>query len=145
MSIFSNGLWYAMLTNSTTNSEIFNHYLIKMNDWINKNKLFGYSKVIILLNNWPYHKSKRTIDKIKNINLNLMFLPPYSPSLAPIELIFGLIKQRLCKQLVGAKLNLNSKDVPKKIFDVIKNIDRQCVIKTFIKFYEELKINLLLK
>ena len=84
ISIFSNGLWYAILTNSTANSEIFTYYLIKMNDWINKNKLFGYSKVIILLDNWPYHKSKRTIDKLKNINLNVIFLPPYSPSLAPI-------------------------------------------------------------
>ena len=100
MSIFSNGLWCSMLTNSTTNSETFTHYLIKINDWINKNKLFGFSKVIILLDNWPYHKSKRTIDKFNNINLNMMFLPPYSSSFASIELIFGLIKQKLCKQLL---------------------------------------------
>ena len=49
------------------------------------------------------------------------------------------------RPIVGVKLNLNSKDAPKKIFDVIKNFDRQCVIKTFTKFYEELKINLSLK
>ena len=68
-----------------------------------------------------------------------MFLPLYSSLLAPIELKFGLIKQKLCKQLVEVKLNLNSKDASKKIFDAIKNIEKRCVIETFTKFYEELK------
>ena len=145
MSIFSNEVWFVMLSNSTTNSEIFTHYLIKMNDWINKNNMFGYSKAFILLDNWPYHKSKRTLDKLKRIKMNLMFLPPYSPSLAPIELIFGLIKQKLCKQSIGVKLNLNTKEASKKILDVIKSLSKQCVIKTFAKFYEEIKINLSLK
>ena len=77
--------------------------------------------------------------------MNLMFLPPYSPSLAPIELIFGLIKQKLCKQSIGVKLNLNTKEASKKILDVIKSLSKQCVIKTFAKFYEEIKINLSLK
>ena len=34
MSIFSSGWWFSMFTETTTNSSIFVHYLVKMNDWI---------------------------------------------------------------------------------------------------------------
>ena len=142
MTIFSNGVWFVMLTNNTTNSYIFTHYLDKMNNWINNNNMFGYSSIYLMMDNWPYHKSKETTERLKNLNIKTIFLPPYSPTLAPIEIIFGWIKKRISKESLRSKLNLKSKEAPAIIFNIIKRIDKQLGIKTFRKFYMELKSNL---
>ena len=56
--------------------------------------------------------------------MKIVFLPPYSPSLATIELIFGWIKRKLSKNLIGTKLSLDSKEASNAIFNVIKEIDK---------------------
>ena len=43
MSLFSSRWWFTMFTETTTNSDIFAHYLVKMNDWIYNNNMFGYN------------------------------------------------------------------------------------------------------
>ena len=40
---FQAGDGFTMFTETTTNSEIFAHYLVKMNDWIYNNNMFGYN------------------------------------------------------------------------------------------------------
>ena len=92
MSIFSNGCWFAMLWNTNTNSQVFLHYISKINEWLNCNKLFGYDNIYMILDNCSYHKSSETIKQLWNSEMKIVFLPPYSPSLAPIELIFEWIK-----------------------------------------------------
>ena len=142
MSIFSNGCWFAMLWNTNTNSQVFLHYISKINEWLNCNKLFGYDNIYMILDNCSYHKSSETIKQLWNSEMKIVFLPPYSPSLAPIELIFGWIKRKLCKNLIGTKLSLDSKEASNAIFNVIKEIDKRLVINIFGRFYRELKINL---
>ena len=142
MTIFSNGCWFVMMTKSTTTSEVFIHFMTKMNEWLNKNNMFNYECLHLHLDNCPYHKSKETINYLRKTKLKVYFLPPYSPSLAPIELAFGLIKRKLKRKSKGSKLYLHSKDAFDKIFDVLNDMDRQIILKLFRKFYKELKINL---
>ena len=59
MFIFSSEWWFTIFTETTTNSDIFAHYFVKMNNWIYNNML-GYNFYkIILLDNIPNHKSNR--------------------------------------------------------------------------------------
>ena len=48
---------------------------------------------IILMDNAAYHGSKEVREVIKQLQLPVMYLPPYTPDFAPIELIFNQIKQ----------------------------------------------------
>ena len=60
MSIFLSGWCFKMFTETTSNSDIFAHYLVKMNDWIYNNSMFGYNFFkIILIDNILNHKSNR--------------------------------------------------------------------------------------
>jgi transposase len=50
---------------------------------------------IVVLDNLSSHKSQRTRELIEAAGAELHFLPPYSPDLNPIEMIFAKIKQLL--------------------------------------------------
>ena len=47
---------------------------------------------IVIMDNLGSHKSKAVRDAIKAAGARLIFLPPYSPDLNPIEQIFSKIK-----------------------------------------------------
>ncbi len=47
---------------------------------------------IVVLDNLGSHKGKAVRNMIRNAGAHLMFLPPYSPNLNPIEQVFAKIK-----------------------------------------------------
>lgn len=50
---------------------------------------------IIIIDNASYHKSEELLKLFHNHKITLLFLPPYSPDLNPIEKLWGTIKQHL--------------------------------------------------
>jgi transposase len=50
---------------------------------------------VVVLDNLSSHKRGRTRQLIEAVGADMVFLPPYSPDLNPIEMIFAKIKQLL--------------------------------------------------
>jgi len=50
---------------------------------------------VVVLDNLSSHKRKRTRELIESAGAQLLFLPPYSPDLNPIELVFSKVKHLL--------------------------------------------------
>ena len=50
---------------------------------------------IIILDNASYHKSEQLLKLFHSHKISILFLPPYSPDLNPIEPMWGTIKQHL--------------------------------------------------
>jgi len=50
---------------------------------------------IVVMDNLSSHKSVRTRELIEGAGARLIFLPPYSPDLNPIEMVFAKVKQLL--------------------------------------------------
>ena len=48
-----------------------------------------------MLDNAPIHLSKETQAIFRQISLPTLFLPPYSPTLAPVELFFRYLKSKI--------------------------------------------------
>ncbi|NSM56356.1 hypothetical protein HET73_01860 [Wolbachia endosymbiont of Atemnus politus] len=56
----------------------------------------------IVLDNASFHKSERTKELIENAGCKILFLPPYSPDLNPIEHFwFACNKKSAAKLLAG--------------------------------------------
>ena len=142
MTIFANGWWFVLISNSNTNAEIFEFYLKKLNCWLVSKDLFGYQKLWLTLDNWSYHKGKKIVKLMRSFNWNTLFLPPYSPSLAPIELAFGYLKKMLAKKWRGDRLNLNTKGANQHILTEMKKLTKPKICSLFRHFYKELRINL---
>jgi transposase len=52
---------------------------------------------IVVMDNLPVHKSRRVADAIESAGCMLVFLPPYSPDLSPIENMWSKVKAILRK------------------------------------------------
>ncbi len=50
---------------------------------------------VVIMDNLSSHKRQRTRELIESTGAELVFLPPYSPDLNPIEMVFSKIKQKL--------------------------------------------------
>ncbi len=75
------------LWDGTCNTLIFNDWLERM-----LCPLLGPEHVVVM-DNASFHKSPRTRELIEATGSKLLFLPPYSPDLMPIEGDFGAIKK----------------------------------------------------
>ena len=54
-----------------------------------------YRAIVAIIGNFPSHKSALVRQKAKDLGIYLVYLPPYSPNLNPIEFIWKAIKRVL--------------------------------------------------
>lgn len=54
-----------------------------------------YGRIMIVLDNFRSHHAKLTTETAQKLHIDLVFLPPYSPHLNPIEYIWKTIKREL--------------------------------------------------
>ena len=59
------------------------------------------------LDNAPIHVSRRTKRAAEELGMKLLLLPAYSPSLAPVEWVFGMSKKILANQKQIKVINFN--------------------------------------
>ena len=66
-----------------------------IDQWIETHNLNENKRVLVLLDNCPIHLNIQTISFMNTTRLWYMFLPIYTPSFAPIELIFANLKRKI--------------------------------------------------
>ena len=82
-----NKLIAPMLFDGTCNTIIFN-------EWLRHFMLPNLTRPsVIILDNAAFHKARSTLTLIKEAGHRLLFLPPYSPHLNPIEKLWANIKR----------------------------------------------------
>jgi transposase len=52
----------------------------------------------IIMDNVSFHKSKDVLDLVQSYNVEVIFIPPYSPRCNPIEEVFSIVKRSFRKQ-----------------------------------------------
>ena len=72
---------------------------------------------IVVMDNLSSHKVSGIVEAIEAVGASVMFLPPYSPDLNPIELMWSKIKAVLRKLKIRAKELLD--DAIARAFDLI--------------------------
>jgi transposase len=56
-------------------------------------------KSVIVMDNASFHRKSKLIPLAEKAGFRLIFLPPYSPNLNPIEHFWAWLKRHLCKTL----------------------------------------------
>jgi transposase len=96
--ITSRGDWISSPLSRRNNSKIFLSFIERMNQWIVRDLNYNnHLDTIILLDNCRIHKSKLLMESYLETGIQIVFLPPYSPQFAPVELMFGRMKYLLNK------------------------------------------------
>ena len=93
----SNGEFLCSWYQTTVDSDVFCDFIKLLKYWLKKLSVNTCSEVIIILDNAPYHSSAQTIEWLRSNGIQVEFLHPYCPTLAPVEVLFKNIKCSLKK------------------------------------------------
>jgi transposase len=98
-----------------TKSEDFCQFLtsVRYNNPINR--------ICLVLDNFPTHKAKGVKEKASELNIELIYLPPYSPDLNPIEYLWKSIKRLISISEIESKQEL-IEIVKQSFFDLTSNL-----------------------
>ena len=91
----SNGSLIEMITNDTLNEERFIVFMQNVKKWFDENNRFSNKKIWILLDNLASHRTQKAADLCSMYDFKIWFIPPYSHTLAPVDLAFGILKIKL--------------------------------------------------
>jgi transposase len=111
-----------MVYDDTCNANTFNAWL-EFNfipDAKKLQKLYPDNYIALVLDNVPYHKSIKTKELCEQNGITLIFQPPYSPDLNPIEPSWGNLKDEIRNQIF---LLIPFMD---KLFNAINRITWSC-------------------
>lgn len=88
-----------MVFNGSCNTELFNKWV---EQFLIKELKPGQ---VVVMDNASFHRSQKTKELIESVGCRLIFLPPYSPDLNPIEKFWANMK-RWIKQQIHSYLSL---------------------------------------
>ncbi|ADI73546.1 Integrase catalytic region (plasmid) [Methanohalobium evestigatum Z-7303] len=75
--------------------------------------------IVLIMDNARAHHALKTTMKAKQLGIILVFLPPYSPDLNPVEFIWKSIKREISVRFVQSKQHMRS--IIKTVFMKIGN------------------------
>jgi transposase len=87
--------WFALVKGSTVNSEVFWIFLEFFHKLIQLEIEETKENPTIIVDNWSVHNSQISKKLAASLDLDLKFLPPYCPEVAPVEQAFRAIKMKI--------------------------------------------------
>jgi transposase len=97
---------------------------INMNEYLKLlSQELGDRQAILVMDGAGWHRSK-TLEVPHNIEI--MYLPPYSPELNPVERFWQYVKKHTIKNRIYEKLD----DLKDAVCDFIKNLKKDEILKT---------------
>lgn len=133
--ITSSGEWFWGLSTKTNNSASFIEFLDNLILWLTVDQKVDLGSVILLLDNWSIHKSAKSTKHLNSIGWRTVFLSPYSPDYAAIELFFNLVKRRLWRQCSGTNVRIKESAGLRQIKDWFATVSKNDVIGWFTRSF----------
>ena len=75
--------------------------------------------IVLVLDNSKTHQALKTVTKAKELKMKLVFLPPYSPDLNPVEFMWKTIKREVSVRFIQSKEQL--RNIIKNEFTRVEN------------------------
>ena len=92
--ISSEGEIFAALTSRNTDSELICLFTKRVISWLCKNRLGWKQNTVFLYDGAGYHCSQRTRQFLCAQKIQVQILGPYGYQIAPIEMLFAMLKDR---------------------------------------------------
>ena len=137
--ISSNGSSFTAAYSSTVDSSIFLWFIKSLLEYYSKRIIRDCCEVLLLMDNCPYQTSNSTIDQLKKWRINVLYLPPYWPELAPVELMFRSLKSKLKSIRERKCIKYWSQEGIELISSTIKRIRSNEILSYWSQFYKEVK------
>ena len=132
--LISNGHWICMSINKTTNTKHFWIFILLLSRFIKDLWENQTSIPKIVFNNASIHLTAETKRVWNYLGFEINTIPAYSPQLAPVELVFGISKRRIQKQIGQQKINFGNPGGKKVVMESLNTLDVTICNKIWSKF-----------
>ena len=95
------------------------------------------------MDNSSIHKTKEMIKFLNKTGWIVTFIPPYTPSFTPVELIFNILKKSLWKQNKNISVDLWRAEGESTIIKALNAIDKNHIKDSFIHWFHEINQTIL--
>ena len=133
----SNGEFLCYLNQNTTNSDVFCDFIKLLKYTFSKLNIDATSQAVIILDNAPYYQSSQTIEFLRYHKICAEFLPPYCPSLAPVETLFKFIKSGVRRLTKDESINFKKQTGVEIIKQSCTQISKKARQKAWLSFIKE--------
>ena len=131
LAVSNHGDWVAMFVNETVKLEQYSIFLAVLHYLLNISWKNNKDEVIFLQDNATIHHGKLIKQMTTELDLWMHFLSTYSPEIAAVELIFGVLKRRIKITLLEYLVDFDADDGIKVIMNSLNNIRPMTIIKTW--------------
>ena len=138
--ILSNEDWIARAFGTTAKSKEFWLYLAVLAKFLEYWIKVDLDSCYIMLDNAPTHLSRKTKAFSKYVGLRLWHIPPYSPELAPVELMFGAMRKSISYNQHFIDIHFGKSSRNKALFCSLSKINNNSVIGMWRYFVEQTQI-----
>ena len=135
----SSGNLMCIICSGTTSSKKFWIFLMLLKKFIEIWTPISTENVDITMDNAVIHHSKITSKAATALELKILLLPPYSPSLAPVEWVFGICKKKMAATRKWRFIDFEKRYGRREIVEILLQIDRKMIRRIWVKFLEEAK------
>ena len=91
-------------------------------------------QICFLMDNSPVHLVKDVASYMRSNRCSCIFLPQYTPEMAPVELFFCQLKRMISMKRTNEVINLTKKSGRQILVEMILSIDQVLIIKIWKHF-----------
>ena len=137
--LFSDGRWVSILKNGTTKAMDFWLFLLILKQYLRVSNIWPVREVILTLENASIHVSTLSKRWASFFELEMNLLPPYCLHLAPVEMVFAIVKKAINLRYSGIRKNFSFSDGKNAIVEVMKKKDLEVGLRLWKRFIKEAK------
>ena len=142
LGIASNGAWLASPLTKRNNSYSFLQFLQTLMKWIVFDLNIDTTNVILMMDNWSIHKTKKIISYLESTGWITVYIPAYTPTFAPVELIFYTLKIYLWKQCKDLSIELTGTEGHENIREALSSLSKDQINHSFLHSFIEIRDSL---
>ena len=133
------GRWFWMILSESSTHFTFCIFLFLLQNYVRF--VWGNVKfpIKVMLDNTSIHLTSGTMKIAQYLKMELNYLPPYWPHLAPIELIFGALKKRITSIKIGEAIDFAKPSGKRFIIECLSQNGRDKWKNLWIHFIKEAK------
>ena len=106
--------------------------------WIVYDLCIDTSNVVLMMDNWSIHKTKKIISYLEDTGWITVYIPAYTTTFAPVELVFHTLKTYVCKQCKDFSIELAGAWGQRSIKEVLGSIGKDQIKYSFLHSFVEI-------
>ena len=128
-----------MLNPGTTTTQDFGMFLYILRVYLDRWFNHGGAEVVITVDNVSIHWTSQAKETAAKLNMRIIGLPPYWPHLAPVELVFGYVKNHIRRQCISNSVDYSKTSGKRTIIKGLEGLTSQVGYKMWKKVVQTSK------